>query len=81
MSIPTPLNLIGNNPDGLPTIYERVESVLRPQGSYWQTDIPVKTGMRMEADIMVTEFSARRLCRFFMSYKRRLQNAIFVGTI
>lgn len=55
MSIPYIFDPMGTAGGGLPPGYERVQSVLKPEGAYWQTDIPVKTGMRMEADIMVTE--------------------------
>lgn len=49
--IPTeldPLSIGGILPSG----YEHVESILKPAGAYWQTDIPTSTGFRMEADIV-----------------------------
>lgn len=57
MSIPHHFDPMGTAGGGLPPGYERVESILKPDGAYWKTDIPVITGMRMEADIMVTALS------------------------
>lgn len=56
MSIPCSFDPLGTG-GALPPGYERVQSVLKPYGAYWQTDIPVKTGMRLETEFEIVSFN------------------------